>query len=84
MATKKKRLFLVLLFVVTFNYTGNIAAMAMATIERNFKKNKIAWLRKTYPEVVAPKSAIETQYVPLGISQQSTDLLSSRFVELDR
>ena len=42
--TKKKRLFLILLFVATFNFTGNIASMFMAMIERNFKKNKKEWV----------------------------------------
>ena len=54
LSTKKKRLFMIFMFVVSFNYTGNIAAMSMATVERTFKKKKIEWLRKWYPEIVAP------------------------------
>ena len=56
-------------FILSFNYTGNLAGMMMAMVERNYKKWKLNQLIKRDPEVICYQSAIDTQYVPKKLSE---------------
>ena len=56
----------------------------MAMVERNFKKTKKDFVQKKFPGVASYQTAIDTQYTPKNLSTEATDILSQKFVELDR
>ena len=84
MQTKKKRIFFILLFILTFNYTGNIFGFFTSRVERTIKKYKKRWILKYNPEIITYDSALETLYTPTKISQFSQDRLSEAFIKYDR
>ena len=67
---------MVLAFALTFNYTGNVAGMVMAMVERSFKKWKYQKLLQKDPQTIAYQSALDTQYVPKKLSHESYMILS--------
>ena len=46
LTTKRKRLMMVLAFVLAFNYLGNVTGLILGSIERSFKKFKMSFLMK--------------------------------------
>ena len=71
------------LFYVVFNFTGNSAGMITAGTERSYKQWKRRWLSKNEPNLLALPVAWETN-IKSNLPMKELDLLSEKFVELDR
>ena len=60
--TKWKRLALVGLFAISFNYVGNVIGMILGKSERTFKQAKSRWISRNEPDLMANQTAWDTQY----------------------
>lgn len=81
----KRRMFLYLfLFILAFNFLGNVVGFFLARLERSARKYKKQWILGYNPSLMTYSTAMDTMYVPMKISQQSTDRLGELFLRIDR
>ena len=66
--TKKKRFFCIFLFVVAFNFIGNVFGFTLSRLERFFRKAKKNWIMKKNPNIITYQSAVDTLYQPQMLS----------------
>lgn len=81
----RRRMFLYLfLFILAFNFLGNVVGFFLARLERSARKYKKQWIMGKNPSLITYSTAMDTMYVPMKISQQSTDRLGDLFLRIDR
>ena len=50
--SKKRRFFLIFVFIMTFNFTANFAGFFMARVERSARKYKKNWIIEKNPKLM--------------------------------
>lgn len=82
--TKRRRFLYLFLFILAFNFFGNAVGFLLARMERSARKYKKLWIMDYNPAIMSYHTAVDTLYVPMKLSQQSTDKLGEIFLRLDR